>query len=202
MGSGGNSAQRAAEQQEAQRQRQITASTGRINNVFDNPDRQAQYGQLVNDTQQFYQSDLDRQKGDTDRKLKFAMARSGQTGGSVAADTNQRVGEDYLRGTVEASRRAQQAGAGLRQSDEQARASLLAMAQSGLDATTAASRSAESMQNNLMAGRAGATANQLGDMFGNFADIYKRSQERAAETKGRKYDFGTQYQPMFGYGDR
>ena len=198
MGGGSNNAQRAAEQQEAQRQAAIRRSTGEINAVFDDPARQGQVDQLIQDTLGYFRNDLDRQKANTDRSLKFAMARSGLTGGSASVDANRQVGEDYLRGVVEASRRAQEAGANLQMQDENARQSLLAMAQSGLDATTAASRSASMLQGNLQSGRATATANGLGDMFGNFADLYKRSREAAAERRGVQMGLGSYYQPMYG----
>lgn len=198
MGSGSNNAQREAEQQEAQRQAAIQRSSGEINAIFDDPNRQAQVDQLIQDTLGYYRNDLDRQKADTDRSLKFAMARSGLTGGSASVDANRQVGEDYLRGVVEASRRAQEAGANLQMQDENARQSLLAMAQSGLDATTAASRSAGMLQNNLQSGRATATAQGLGDMFGNFADLYRRSREQGERRRAERDTYNTIYQPMYG----
>lgn len=198
MGGSSSSATRQAEAQERERQAAIAASTGRINEVFNDPARQGQYDQLVKDTQTYYQRDLDQQKGDTDRQLKFAMARGGQTGGSVSIDQNKRVGEDYLRGVIEANRRAQGAGADLRQADEQARSNLLAMAQSGLDATTASSQAASSMRNNLLSGQAGATAQGLGNMFGGMSDVFRRSQDAAELRRGQKYGMSQIYSPMFG----
>lgn len=198
MGGSSNSATRQARQQEEERQAQIAASTGRINDIFNDPARAGQYDQLVRDTQQFYQRDLDRQKGDTDRQLKFALARGGQTGGSVSIDQNKQVGEDYLRGVLEANRRAQGAGADLRQADEQARGNLLAMAQSGLDATTASSQAAASMRNNLLSGQAGSTAQGLGNMFGGMSDIFRQSRDAAEMRRGQKFGMNQIYSPMFG----
>jgi hypothetical protein len=198
MGGSSNSASRQAEQQERERQAAIAASTGRINQIFNDPARQGQYDQLVRDTQQFYQRDLDRQKGDTDRQLKFALARGGQTGGSVSIDQNKQVGEDYLRGVLEANRRAQGAGADLRQADEQARSNLLAMAQSGLDATTASSQAAASMRNNLLSGQSGATAQGLGNMFGSMSDVFRQSRDAKALREGLLAGMGPLYSPMFG----
>jgi hypothetical protein len=198
MGGSSNSASRQAEQQERERQAAIAASTGRINKIYNDPARQGQYDQLVRDTQQFYQRDLDRQKGDTDRQLKFALARGGQTGGSVSIDQNKQVGEDYLRGVLEANRRAQGAGADLRQADEQARSNLLAMAQSGLDATTASSQAAASMRNNLLSGQSGATAQGLGNMFGSMSDVFRQSRDAAEMRRGQKFGMQQLYSPMFG----
>jgi len=192
-GSSSNSAQRAAEAAERERQAQIRGSVGRINEAFDNPNRQREIGDYLGATRQFYMNDLNRQKGETDRNLKFAMARSGQTGGKVAIDSAARVGQDYNRGVIESDRRAQSAAADLRSQDESSRLGLIQMAQSGLDATTGSSRALSALQNNLQAGRSTATAQGLGDAFGTFANLFKRSQEAAAARRGEKYVYGTQY---------
>lgn len=192
-GGSSNSAQRAAEAAERERQAQIRGSVGRINEAFDNPNRQREIGDYLGATRQFYMNDLNRQKGETDRNLKFAMARSGQTGGKVAIDSAARVGQDYNRGVIESDRRAQSAAADLRSQDEGSRLGLIQMAQSGLDATTGSSRALSALQNNLQAGRATSTAQGLGDAFGTFANLFKRSQEAAAARRGEKYVYGTQY---------
>ena len=192
-GGSSNSAQRAAEAAEAQRQAQIRGSVSRINEAFDNPNRQREIGDYLGATRQFYMNDLNRQKGETDRNLKFAMARSGQTGSKVAIDNAARVGQDYNRGVIESDRRAQSAAADLRSQDESSRLGLIQMAQSGLDATTGSSRALSALQNNLQAGRATSTAQGLGDAFGTFANLFKRSQEAAAARRGEKYVYGTLY---------
>lgn len=192
-GASSNSSQRAAEAAERERQAQIRGSVGRINEAFDNPNRQREIGDYLGATRQFYMSDLNRQKGETDRNLKFAMARSGQTGGKVAIDSAARVGQDYNRGVIESDRRAQSAAADLRSQDESSRLGLIQMAQSGLDATTGSSRALSALQNNLQAGRATSTAQGLGDAFGTFASLFKRSQEAAAARRGEKYVYGTLY---------
>ena len=192
-GGSSNSAQRAAEAAEAQRQAQIRGSVSRINAAFDDPSRQREIGDYLGATRQFYMNDLNRQKGETDRNLKFAMARSGQTGGKVAIDNAARVGQDYNRGVIESDRRAQSAAADLRSQDESSRLGLIQMAQSGLDATTGSSRALSALQNNLQAGRSTSTAQGLGDAFGTFANLFKRSQEAAAARRGEKYVYGTQY---------
>ena len=200
MGGSSNSAQKQADQNERERQAQIAATTGKINSVFDAPSRQAEYGKLAADTTQFYQSDLDKQKLNNDRALKFALARSGNTGGSVQVDKGRTLGEDYLKGVVEASRKGQAAGANLRQTDESSRMNLLAMAQTGLDATTAGSQAASAIRGNLQAGQADATANSLGDMFTNISDVYAKSEAAKKDRSGYKYGFGSPYTPMYGPG--
>lgn len=203
MGGGSNNSQKEAQRAEEERQRQISQSTASINAIYDSPDRQAQYDRLAADTTAFYRTDLDRQKAINDRKLKFALARSGQVGGSVQAFQGQQLGEDYLRGVVEASRRGQAAAANLRGADEQSRMNLIAMAQSGLDATTAGQRAASTLRSNLEGSMADSRANALGDMFGDFGDVYQRSQQAAEYRRGlRDYAQGgsAYYKPIYGGG--
>lgn len=202
MGGGGNDAAKEANRAEARRQANIAQSTSQINSIFNDPARTGQYDKLAADTTAFYRTDLDKQQADATRNTRFALARSGQIGGSVQADKNRQLGEDYLQGVIKATRLGQQAGANLRAQDETSRANLIAMAQNGLDATTGASNAAAALRSNLESGRSTATANQLGDVFGDFANIYKQSQDAAALRAGQKYAYNTLYTPGFGYGGR
>lgn len=200
MGGGSNGAQHQAQANEDRRNAQIKASTRQINRIFDSPGRTAQYGQLAKDTSAYFMQDLDTQKGRADRNLKFSLARNGQTGGSVQTDQGAQLGKDYLKGVLETTRRGQGAAADLQSRDETARANLIAQAQGGLDATSAASNAASALRSNLQSGQATSTANQMGDMFGDFASIYQKSQDAAALHNGQLYAYNTVYQPGFGYG--
>jgi len=196
MGSPSDKASKQAAAMERDRQAKINQSVGSINQVFSNPDRQKQLDDFAAATRAFYTNDLNRQKGDVDRQSKFALARAGQTGGSLQRDTGTEIGENYNRGLVDAERLSQSAVSDLRQADEAAKNNLLAMAFSGLDSTTAAAQGNLSLQNNLLAGRSSQKANMLGDVFGNFADLYKRSREQA-DARRAALDFDTRYKSSF-----
>lgn len=200
MGGESNNAQKQAERNEKARQAQITQSVNAINKVYDDPRREQEIGSFLDATRSFYGDTLQRQKLDNDRQLSFALARQGLTGGSRQVDANRLLGENYQRGVLESDRLAQSAAADLRNQDEQSRLNLTAMAQSGLDATTAQSQAASAMRNNLLSGQSTATAQSLGDVFGGMANIYKSSQEQAAERRGFNYGLGSLYQPAFGQG--
>jgi hypothetical protein len=180
----GGSSNRAADEAnraEAARQAAIKGTQARVNQVFDGSNRQADIADYVNATRTYFGQDLDRQKDETDRQLKFAMARNGLMGGSVNRDTQKQFGEEYGRGLLEVERKAQGAGAELEAADQDARARLIQLATSGLDATTAASQAAAALRTNLAAGKAGATANGLGDMFGTFSQFIRDSREEASK---------------------
>ena len=166
MSGGSNSAAKEANAAEAQRQAAIKSTQNRINTVFDNPQRQADISQFVDATRQYYQDDLNRQKANADRGLKFALAKSGLTGGSENVDQQRLLGENYGRGVLQVEQKAQGAGASLQSADQDARAHLISLATSGLDATTGAAQAAAAMRSNLQAGESTAKLGSLADSFG------------------------------------
>ena len=166
----GGSSNRAADEanrQEQQRQAAIAATQARVNQVFDSPTRAGEIADAVGGMRDYFVSDLDRQKGDADRALRFALARSGLTGGSTQIDQQRRVTDDYAKGLLQVEQRAQGFGANLSAADQDARARLIGLATSGLDATTAAAQSAAAMRSNLEAAQSDAFMSSLGDIFGN-----------------------------------
>lgn len=196
MGAGGsNRAQREAQAEEKRRQEAISATTGRINSMFDDPAREAQRQQFGSDMLSFYMDDANRQKGSADRDLRFSLARSGLTGGSGAIDANRTLGEEYQRGVLEAQRRSQGAVADLRGQDEQARLSLTGLAQSGLDVGAAATQAASAMRASLEGANATARVQGMGDIFGSVATAKKRSEEW--DSKRRADDLYTRYYGPF-----
>src|SRR5690606_3533163 len=110
-------------------------------------------------------------------------ARSGLVGSRQQVDRGADLGKAYSEGVVDADRLAQRALADLRGADEDARMATIQLVQSGADATTASSAALRRMQSNLAGARGEMTANALGSVFGGFADMYKRSPDRAAERK-------------------
>jgi hypothetical protein len=197
MGGSSNNAQKEASQQEAQRQAAIKQSTGQIDAIFSSPERQAQYAQFLEAARKLYGDELMKQQKDNSRQMKFALARSGQTGGSTAVDQGVKLGEAFQKGTIEAERLAQGNTADLKQSDEQARLQLIGLAQGGLDATTGIKNAQTNLLSNLQAGNATRNVKGVGDVFSGFADMYKKSMESKGERDAAKYQFGN-YKPLFG----
>lgn len=194
---GGGDAAAEARQQEEQRKAEIAAANARVESIFGSPQREAQIQDLEAATRDFLQSDLNRQHTDTSRNLKFALARSGLGGGSVDVDQNRRLAENYLRGTLEAQRRANAAGASLRSQDANTKAGLFSQILGGLDATTAATQAAQALQTNVALAKSDAYQQGLGDLFGDFSDLFKLSREQAGERR-QAYDFNTLYAPRPG----
>lgn len=196
MGSGGaGRAQQEARAAEEQRRREIEGTQRRIETIYSDPNREADIRDVMEATRQYLQGDLDRQNTKASRETKFALARSGQTMGSVDADLNRDLSENYLRAALEVQRRANAAGNSLRQADQSSKLNLFSMAQQGLDMTTAVRQATESMRSNLAGAKADATQSGLGELFKDFGDIYKRSREKKGEASAEKYQYGTFYTP-------
>lgn len=190
---GTDQASQAAAQAEEQRRAAAAQATNTINSVYNDPARQAQIGDFTAATRTLYRQDLDKQKTDADRNTKFALARSGQTGGSVAIDTNADLTRSYNKGLIDAERKAQGAAAGLSAADQEARLNLISMAQNGLDATTGRSQALESMRTNLATAKQQSVQDGIGDVFGTLKQVYKNSLEAKGKRDAAKYGFNALY---------
>lgn len=202
MGGGGNNkAATQAAQAEGLRQANITRNVGMVNQAYSNPQREADINDFLGATRSFYRQNLDRQKGTADRSLKFAMARSGLSGGSAAVDANRLLGENYQQGVLSADRLAQKAANDLRMADDQSRMNMISLAQSGADMTTGGARAAEQLRANLAGANASLNADSLGNVFGGLAAMYEMSRNKAAERRGAR-DMNLVFPPGFGQGGR
>lgn len=195
FGTPSNTAADEANAAEQARLAQITATQGAVNNVFDSPSRAADIADFVNATRDFYGRDLDEQKAYNDRQLRFALARSGQLGGSLQLDKQTQFGKDYSKALLAIDQKARGAGANLETQDQDARARLIALATSGLDATTGAQQAAAAMKSSLEGQKAESQVQGLGDMFSNFTKFYQDSRDAAERRRGWDATGYSLYQP-------
>lgn len=176
-----NQAEQRAIHEEKLKQEQISNTEKALSDVYDSPERQAQYDDYVAALRDSYGTDLNKQKSSADRNLKFSMARSGLTGGSAAVDSNRTLGEEFQKGVLNAENKAQASLGELKAADEATRSNLFQLGLQGADATTTASRAQAGAQSALASQQATAQAQGLGDIFAGTADIYKRQNEAAAK---------------------
>lgn len=203
MGSSNKSAEKAQKQadaQEAARRLAVQNAQRAITSIYSDPKRETDIRDVENATREYLQGDLNRQNTINARDLKFALARNGQTMGSVDVDQNRTLAEKFLRGAVEVQRRANAAGNSLRQADQSSKINLFSMAQQGLDATTAAQQAGEAMRANILTAKTDALESGLGDVFSDLGSIYKSSRERAGAQRAEKYQYDTFYKPNQWYG--
>lgn len=194
-GSGGDKAQRAAQASEAQRMASISNTQGQINRVFDDPKREADISDYVGALREYWGNDLGRQKDDTDRSMRFALARNGQIGGSTQVDQQARFADDYAKAVLQVEQKAQGQGASLRSADQDARARLISLSTSGLDATTAAAQSAQAMRANLESSQGSSMMASLQPMFSAYQTYADKSAERKWRNEADKKTVGL-YAPI------
>lgn len=145
----------------------VDNATNSINAAFAN--RAPQYKNFLDSTNALYKQQLDQQNAVATRNLKFALARGGQTGGSLATDQGAELGREMSAGTLSAQQKAEGALSGLESQDNSQRLQLLSEANSGANLTTGAQQSAQAMQASLGAAQNNANASNLGDVFGGIA---------------------------------
>lgn len=195
MGAGNSAAraQREAQWAEQAKQQRINQTVGQINAIYDSPERQQGQQDFVKALREYYTQDATKQKEVADRQRKFSIARGGLAGGSADVDSRRTLGEEFQKGLLAAEDRAQGGLADLRAQDEQSRSELIRLAQSGLDATTAASRAASNIRASAEGAMATAKTGGLGDIFGATADTYKRQQQAAEFRRGQQAPVGSLY---------
>lgn len=171
-GGGGDGGAAEARRQEEERQARIRAATDAINQTFNDGGRESLYADQRGAVYDLNRMEVDRQATEAERFNRFGLARAGLLGGSAqidsVADINRRTNEGLMR----AGGIADQAAADLRTADEQARANLISLAQSGIDTGTAASQAMNALKvnnANAASARAGAT---VGSLFNDLSHAY------------------------------
>lgn len=182
MCGGTGNAEKQAAAQEAQRQATISGNVNAINSAFGN--RGAEYDQYRKALTDQYQTELNRQQAIATRNNKFALARSGLTGGSAAADAGTLLGQEEAQGTVNAQQQVESGVAKLQANDEATRQQMISLAQSGGDIGNAAIQTANGLRANLGNAQSVNAAQGLGDVFSGTAQGVSNEQTAAALRSG------------------
>lgn len=192
MGSN-NSAANAASAADQARQSTIQQSIGQIQKAYSSPQRQAQYDQYGKQLGNYYTGNVNEQMGVNARNLKFAMARSGLSGGSATVDGNTQLQKDYTKGLLQASQAAQGGVSALKQADLNSENQLTSLAAQG--AYTGAIPQQASMAQSANLQNAGNYTNTkaLGDLFTGTAQIYNNNQTAAANRRAQINPIGSIY---------
>lgn len=163
-----NKATTAATQQQADQQSSINQNVASINSAF--AGRQSQYDSYLGALNTSYQSQLNLQDQTASRNLKFALARNGQTGGSVAADQGGELQKEMGQGEVTAQEQAQGKLAGLESADQAEKQQMISLAQSGANIGNAGEQVATSLQANLGNAQSALGPDTLGNIFGGISN--------------------------------
>ena len=194
MGSSSNKAAKRAQEAEDKRRADIKATQKRINEIFGSPERESDIQDFINATRQSNQRDLNRTHEDVARNLKFALARSGNVGGSTQIDQNENLADDFFRATLDSERRALGAGAKLRSADQQSKLALFGQALGGLDMTTAAQNAGDALTQNISLAKNEGSEQNFDSFFKNFSNLFSASKEAEGQRQ-RQREFNTLYAP-------
>lgn len=189
----GNSAANAANAYNQQQQQQIGQSVDQINKAYSSPQRQAQYGQYQSNLQGYLTGQVNNQEAVNARNLKFAMARSGLTGGSAATDSNTQLQKDYTQGLLQASQQAQAGTSALEQSDINAKNQMISLAQQGNFTGAIPTQVAQAQSASLGDAQNAFNPNALGNLFSSTSNIYNNEQIAAANRKAQTSPIGSLY---------
>ncbi len=189
----GNSAANAANAANAQQQAQIATAVNQINSAYDNPNRTAQYASYNKNLSDYYTGQVNNQEAINARNLKFAMARSGLTGGSAATDSNTQLQKDYTQGLLQASQQAQAGTSALEQADVNAKNQLIGLAQQGNYTGQIPQATAQAQSAALGAASNFGQANALGNLFTGTQGIYQNEETAAANRAAQQNPFGSNY---------
>jgi len=192
MGSSNHAAQ-AAQQADAQRQAQIQDSVRQITAAYSSPQRQQQYQDYGANLLKYYTGEVNDQEKVNARNLKFAMARSGLTGGSAAVDSNNQLQQDYTKGLLKASQASQGGVAALEQADQASKNQLISLAEQGAYTGAIPTQVAQAQQAALGSASNYMNASALGDLFAGTAKVYTNEQTAAANRRAQITPIGSLY---------
>jgi hypothetical protein len=167
---------------EAARQARISGNVGDINAAFNG--REPQYNQFGDALRTRLNEGVNLQRQKAERESKFSLARGGLIGGSQQRDQSAELNREGREATLNAEREVQKGVSGLRSADEDARARMIALAQSGNDIGNATAQTAATLQANLGTAQGASNISNLGDLFGNTASVVKNQQDAAARRRG------------------
>jgi hypothetical protein len=145
----------------------------------------ALYGRVRNDAFTSGLRQLDEQKADNSRNLKFELFARGLRGGSADIDQNARLGRAYTDGRAQLGARADGLVANLRSNDEQARLGLLQGIDSGMDQGSALTSAMQQLRNNSERAYSEAQGQNIGNMLGTGADFYGLNQRRLGQQRAQ-----------------
>lgn len=171
-GGGGDGGTAALQAQEQARQARIKAATDKINQIFAQGNRDALYAQQRQNVLDMNRDKIQDGFQNAARQLRFNMARNGMFGGSLDVDSNAQLQRRNEEGLMQAAQLADNAAQQLRTQDENARGSLLSLAQTGIDSTDAAQQAAARMQANADGMRQLANQNIVGNIFEGLNEAY------------------------------
>lgn len=152
----------------------MQAMIDKINGAFG-----ADLSGMRSDIYNFHLNDLDKQKEQAERALRFQLARMGQMGGSVDVDENARMASDYLTGSNKIGLLADSSVNSAKTAIDNQRLALVNGVRSGQDVSTQLAEAGNTISRNINAAKDAATGTALGRAFNVLGTQYDNAQTQA-----------------------
>lgn len=173
---GADDGQASAQAAARKKQRKAIAA---VNRVFaDTARRDANYSTAGNDILNLKMPQLEKQRTGAARMLKFALARNGQTGGSVALDQGAELTDNYQRGVLDLQNERQRAINTMRASDDESRINLIGQIRAGMSQATALQAAQAKTNSAINQARDSALAQSVQDYFGGMSYLNQQAQQQ------------------------
>lgn len=138
-------------------------------------ERNASYGTVKQDAINHAMTDLNKERGLTERDATFMLARQGLSGGSRDIDVNKDILDTFQQGVLKAGSMGSAVATNARSADEGTRMKLIDSVRNGLDAGTATGNAYTEMQNNSAKARDDAATQSLAGFFNVLANRFKQN---------------------------
>lgn len=149
--------------------------------------RQAGYDQIRASNMAILQDDINRNRNDAARLLKFGLSRSGLSGGSVDIDENRNLTDANQRSIIQANQLSDNQVQQVRAKDESDYATAIQKIDAGLDADTAITTATQAVKNNRDQAISDPTSSSLNNLFASIGNAWSNYQygQAAANPYGR-----------------
>ena len=149
--------------------------------------RQAGYDQIRASNMAILQDDINRNRNDAARLLKFGLSRSGLSGGSVDIDENRNLTDANQRSIIQANQLSDNQVQQVRAKDESDYATAIQKIDAGLDADTAITTATQAVKNNRDQAISDPTSSSLNNLFASIGNAWGNYQygQAAANPYGR-----------------
>lgn len=194
-GGGGGGDDGGAAQREKERQDRIASGTLAVNQLFGVGDdataqsnltsRNALYDSTREDTRAYYAKQLEEDRADAERQLKFAKARMGTTGSSQANDIDTEYQKALDRGLLTVANNADSAATQFKNNDETARLNLITKIVNGIDQGSAVQNAMNTMQTNAAQAKEAYQSERMANVFSDLLSAYNLNQYNQGTQAGK-----------------
>ena len=188
-----------AAQREKERQDRIASGTLAVNQLFGVGDdataqsnlasRNALYDSTREDTRAYYAKQLEEDRAEAERQLRFAKARMGTFGSSQANDMDSEYQRALDRGLLDVANKADSAATTFKNNDETARLNLITKIVNGVDQGSAVQNAMSSLETNAAQAKEAYQSDRMANVFADLLGAYNQNQyNQGTQAAKSKYD--------------